>query len=116
MKAKGRYAFVKKVTATMLALACTFSLCQVQPMTVKAEEESTQSVLEAGTYQVPIQSLVSAAPLPAVQTAFAGAFGDSVLLEVAEDGSMKATANCQNMVINLGLDYYANILTVENAV
>ena len=116
MAKRYRYAFVKKVTATMLALACTFSLCQVQPMTVKAEEESTQSVLEAGTYQVPIQSLVSAAPLPAVQTAFAGAFGDSVLLEVAEDGSMKATANCQNMVINLGLDYYANILTVENAV
>lgn len=116
MRAKGRHAFVKKVTAIMLAAACTFSLCQVQPMTVKAEEESTQGVLEAGTYQVPVKSLVSAAPLPAVQTAFAGAFGESVLLEVAEDGSMKATANCQNMVINLGLDYYANILTVENAV
>ncbi len=117
MKAKGRYAFVKKVTAIMLALACTFSLCQVQPMTVKAEEESTQSVLAAGVYQVPIQSLVSAAPLEPVQTAFAGALGESVLLEVVEDGSMKATANCQNMIISLmGTDYYANILTVENAV
>ncbi|MGN0350275.1 MAG: NEAT domain-containing protein [Roseburia sp.] len=114
MKVKSKNILLKKVTAIVLAAVCTFSLCQTQPITVRAQEKTDE--LEAGIYEVPIASLESAAPLPAVQTAFAGAFGDSVLLEVEEDGSMNATANCQNMIISLyGTDYYANILTVENA-
>lgn len=115
MKKKGKFTFLKRITAMMLAVMCTFSLCQIQPLKVNAEGE--QNTLTKGLYEVPIKSLVSAAPLPAVQTAFAGAFGEKVLLEVAEDGSMKATANCQNMLIQnlMGNDYYANVMTVQGA-
>ena len=115
MKKKGKFTFLKRITAMMLAVMCTFSLCQIQPLKVNAEGE--QNALTKGLYEVPIKSLVSAAPLPAVQTAFAGAFGEKVLLEVAEDGSMTATANCQNMLIQnlMGNDYYANVMTVQGA-
>ena len=71
-------------------------------------------ISKAGTYQVPIKSLTSAAPIPAVQTAFAKALGDSLEVTVNEDGKMQAIATLQNMIINLGKEYYANVLTIAN--
>ena len=56
----------------------------------------------------------SAAPISAVQTAFAKALGDSLEVTVNEDGKMQATATLQNMIINLGKEYYANVLTIAN--
>lgn len=67
-------------------------------------------------YIVPIKSLTSAAPLPAVQTAFAGAFGDSVTVNVNSDGSKTATINNYHMVIDLmGSKYDANVVSIADA-
>lgn len=67
-------------------------------------------------YVVPIKSLTSAAPLPAVQTAFAGAFGDSVTVNVNSDGSKTATINNYHMVIDLmGNKYDANVVSIADA-
>lgn len=67
-------------------------------------------------YIVPIKSLTSAAPLPAVQTAFAGAFGDSVTVNVNSDGSKTAEINNKHMVIDLmGNKYDANVVSIADA-
>lgn len=58
-------------------------------------------VSSEGRYMVPIKSLTSGTPLPAVQTAFAGAFGDQVTVVVREDGSKKAIIKNQHMIIDL---------------
>ena len=61
-----------------------------------------------------IENLKSAAPLPAVQKAFANAFGDTLEVTVDKDGKMQAVATLQNMIINMGSEYYANVLTIAN--
>ena len=94
-----------------ITLALMMALC-LQLTSFNSVHALNNDLSKAGTYQVPIKSLTSAAPIPAVQTAFAKAFGDS--LTVNEDGKMQAIATLQNMIINLGKEYYANVLTIAN--
>lgn len=116
MKRGSLKAILKKTTAFALAAMCALSFSNVQTVRAEGTEETNESALEAGTYQVPITSLVSSAPIPAVQTAFATAFGEEALLEVAGDGSMEATVHCQNMQIDLGMGtvYYANVMSIKD--
>lgn len=101
--------FLKRGLTLFLALVLTLS---TNIMQVFAAGEAPA---EPGTYTVPIESLVSKAPLPAVQSAFAGAFGSSVEITVDENGSKIATVRAQHMVINFGGEYHANIKTIEGA-
>ena len=96
-----------------ITLALMMALC-LQLTSFNSVHALNNDLSKAGTYQVPIKSLTSAAPIPAVQTAFAKAFGDSLEVTVNEDGKMQATATLQNMIINLGKEYYANVLTIAN--
>ena len=52
--------------------------------------------------------------MPVVKTAFAKAFGDTLEVTVDKDGKMQAVATLQNMIINMGSEYYANVLTISN--
>ena len=94
-----------------ITLALMMALC-LQLTSFNSVHALNNDLSKAGTYQVPIKSLTSAAPIPAVQTAFAKAFGDSLEVTVNEDGKMQAIATLQNMIINLGKEYYANVLTI----
>lgn len=70
-----------------------------------------------GEYAVSIKSLVSAAPLPAVQTAFAKAFGNSVKVTISEDETKTALIKNHHMVIEnmMGQDYDANVASIIDA-
>lgn len=70
---------------------------------------------QPGTYEVPVQSLVSSAPLQPVQDAFAKAFGESVEVTVGDNGDQIATIHLQHMIINMNGEYHANVKTVEGA-
>lgn len=76
-------------------------------------------VSSEGKYIVPIKSLTSAAPLPPVQVAFAGAFGDTVTVIVKEDGTKVARIKNQHMVVDMsswGMSKYdANVVTIVDA-
>ena len=96
-----------------ITLALMMALC-LQLTSFNSVHALNNDLSKAGTYQVPIKSLTSAAPIPAVQTAFAKAFGDSLEVTINEDGKMQAIATLQNMIINLGKEYYANVLTIAN--
>ena len=69
---------------------------------------------KVGTYQIPIKSLTSSAPMPVVKKAFANAFGDTLEVTVNKDGKIQAVSTLQNMIINMGSEYYANVLTIAN--
>ena len=100
---------MKKLLKIALALMMALGL---QMTSLKAVNALNIDLTKAGTYQIPVKSLKSAAPLPAVQKAFAGAFGDSIEVTVDQDGKMQAVATLQNMIISMGADYYANVLTI----
>lgn len=86
---------------------------------------SIDSLLGVGTlgevpapeYQVAILSLETSAPLPAVKAAFSKAFGDSVTLIVAQDGSKKLRIKNEHMVIHMSEDndFDANVALVRGA-
>ena len=102
---------MKKLLKITLALMMVLGL---QLTSLKAVNAFNIDLSKSGTYQIPVKSLKSAAPLPAVQKAFTGAFGDSIEVTVDQDGKMQAVATLQNMIINMGADYYANVLTIAN--
>lgn len=102
---------MKKILKITLALMMALGL---QPTSLNAVNALNIDLSKVGTYQIPIKSLTSAAPLPAVQKAFANAFGDTVEVTVDKDGKMQAVATLQNMIINMGSEYYANVLTISN--
>ena len=103
---------MKKLLKITLALMMALGL---QLTSLKAVNALNIDLSKAGTYQIPVENLKSAAPLPAVQKAFAGAFGDTLEVTVDQDGKMQAVATLQNMVISLfGADNYANVLTIAN--
>lgn len=108
MKNRTIKSMAKRLAALAMAAVCTFSLTQVPA--VKAAE-----VLEAGDYVVPITSLKSKAPIPAVNEAFNKAFGENANVSVDEKGNMTATVENRHMVINMMGEYHANVLTVEGA-
>ena len=102
---------MKKLLKITLALMMALGL---QLTSLKAVNALNIDLSKAGTYQIPVKNLKSAAPLPAVQKAFAGAFGDTIEVTVDQEGKMQAVATLQNMIINMGADYYANVLTIAN--
>lgn len=101
---------MKKLLKIILALMMTLGL----QLTSLNHVHALNSNLTPGTYQVPIKDLQSAATNPAVQTAFTKAFGDSLEVTVDKHGKMQAIASLQNMIINMGKEYYANVLTIAN--
>lgn len=102
---------MKKILKITLALMMALGL---QLTSLKAVDALNIDLSKAGTYQIPVENLKSAAPLPAVQKAFANAFGDTLEVTVDKDGKMQAVATLQNMIINMGSEYYANVLTIAN--
>ncbi len=110
---KSKFSLGKRLLSMAAAAVMAVSLGAAG---VSAQETATaEPAMAPGTYQVAITSLVSAAPLPAVQTAFAEAMGDSVTLTVAEDGTAAVTAELQHMVIDMMGSYHANITVVQGA-
>ena len=102
---------MNKILKITLALMMALGL---QLTSLNAVNALNSDLSKAGTYQIPVENLKSAAPLPAVQKAFANAFGDTLEVTVDKDGKMQAVATLQNMIINMGSEYYANVLTIAN--
>lgn len=109
---KSKLSWSKRLLSLTAAAAMAVSLGAAG---VNAQEPAEKAGMEPGTYEVSITSLESAAPLPAVQTAFAQAMGDTVELTVAEDGTATVTADLQHMVIDMMGSYHANVTVVKDA-
>lgn len=110
---KSKFSWSKRVLSVAAAAMMAVSLGAAG---VSAQEPAAgEPIMAPGSYQVAITSLESAAPLPAVQTAFAGAMGDTVELTVAEDGTATVTADLQHMVIDMMGSYHANVTVVKDA-
>ena len=75
----------------------------------------SEGKLPQGSYQVPVVTLNSAAPIPAVKTEFAKSFGTHVQIDVDEQGKMMATIIPQHMVVNFNGEYHCNILKLRGA-
>lgn len=72
--------------------------------------------LPGGYYNAPIVSLTTKAPIPAIKTAFAKAFGDTAQIEVTPDGKAYVTLENRHMSIKVfGRTYEANVMTIEGA-
>ena len=94
---------MNKILKITLALMMVLGL---QLTSLNAVNALNGDLSKVGTYQIPIKSLTSSAPMPAVKTAFAKAFGDTLEVTVDKDGKMQAVATLQNMIINMGSEYY----------
>lgn len=102
---------MKKLLKITLALMMALGL---QLTSLNAVDALNIDLSKVGTYQIPIKSLTSSAPMPVVKKAFANAFGDTLEVTVDKDGKMQAVATLQNMIINMESEYYANVLTIAN--
>ena len=102
---------MNKILKITLALMMALGL---QLTSLNAVNALNGDLSKVGTYQIPIKSLTSSAPMPVVKKAFANAFGDTLEVTVNKDGKMQAVATLQNMIINMGSEYYANVLTIAN--
>ena len=88
---------------------------EVQALTLEGEPMVASALpVEPGSYIVPIIKLKSGAPIPAVKTEFAKSFGTEVQVDVAEDGTVKATIHPQHMVVNFRGTYHCNILKIKS--
>ena len=96
------------------AVSAALAVAMIFGTNVVSAFASAGDLAPGSTYTVPV-SMTSTAPLPPVQTAFAAALGNSVQVEVDEQGNMTAVAHSQQMTIELGGAYYANIRTFETA-
>ena len=107
---------MKKKFKVVLALMMAFGIQIAALSNVDAAEVDLS---QPGTYEVPVKSLVSKAPLQPVQEAFAKAFGDSIIVTVDDEGNQVATISLQHMVVDmstLGMSkFHANVKTVEGA-
>ncbi len=102
-----KHTWAKRSLSAILAFLLLFGMNIMQ---VSAAESDALTV--PGTYTVPITSLVSKAPLPAVQQAFAKAFGDEAIITVDENGNKTATVNSYHMIIDFSGENHANVLSV----
>ena len=75
----------------------------------------SQSGISPGAYSVPIVSLTTKAPIPAIKAAFAKAFGDSVTVEADPDGCWMTIENRHMSITVFGKTYEANVMTMEGA-
>ena len=91
-----------------IAVYIALCLCMVSCFAAQA--------LEAGTYDAPIVSLTTKAPIPAIKAAFAKAFGETAQVEVLPDGSAVMTLENRHMSIKVfGKTYEANVVTMDGA-
>lgn len=107
-------------TIVTSAVAYTSTLVEATTSTgvdiaTQATSNNQEAVTLVATYKVPVASLTCGAPLPAVQSAFAKAFGDEVIVKKYSDGTSKAVATLQHMEVNMGTKYEANITSVTGA-
>ncbi len=104
----------RHILSLLLAIIMSLGMMSV---TAFAEETPPEAKKMTGEYAVSIKSLVSAAPLPAVQTAFAKAFGNSVKVTISEDETKTALIKNHHMVIEnmMGQDYDANVASIIDA-
>lgn len=110
---KTNHNLLKCSLSMLLAFVMIFSMNTVSAFAQDTAPE-TKTMIEK--YNVPIASLVSAAPLEPVKTAFAKAFGDSVKVTVNEDGTKTALIKNYHMVIELfGGAYDANVASIVDA-
>lgn len=101
----------KRGVACVLTVAMLMSMSMVGAFADTAA--STDEAVEK--YVVPVKSLTSAAPLPAVQEAFKTAFGDNVTVSVDKDGNKTALIKTNHMVINIMKDHHANVAKILDA-
>lgn len=105
---KQKKTIVKKCLTTVLAFAMVLNASAFSVFA--AETQPAEDI--KGVYEVPV-SLISSAPLPPVNEAFKGAFGEKVTIEERTDGTKTVTAIPQHMIINImGSGYHANIFSV----
>lgn len=107
-------------TIVTSAVAYTSTLVEATTSTgvdlaTQATSNNQEAVTLVATYKVPVASLTCGAPLPAVQSAFAKAFGDEIIVKKYSDGTSKAVATLQHMEVNMGTKYEANITSVTGA-
>ena len=95
---------LKRILSVVLALVLVVG---VFPAAAYAAAEDT---LAEGSYLVPITSLTSAAPIPAVAQEFTKSFGTELQVDVDADGRMTAILAPQHLVVNVGGSYHCNIL------
>ena len=102
---------VKRVVAATMAVAMLLTSATL-PTFAKTEDAGK-------TYNVPVKTLESGAPLPPVQVAFAKAFGEQIQITEKADGSRIATVNLQHMVVDMSMmgmgKYECNVQTVTGA-
>ena len=107
---------MKKIFKAVLALMMAFG---IQVAALSNVNAAKVDLSQPGTYEVPVKSLVSKAPLQPVQDAFAKAFGDSIVVTVDDEGNQVATITLQHMIVDMSTwgmsKFHANIKTVEGA-
>ena len=108
-EARAAYTALTDVQKTLVRNLATLEAAEAKLVELKKPH------LAEGSYLVPIKSLTSGAPIPAVATEFAKSFGTEVQLDVAADGTMTATIVPQHMVVNVNGSYHCNILKVRSA-
>ena len=111
-----------KTLNLLLVGALCISMTSISASSVKAQTTdidistyaTAQQPTVKATYTVPVVSLESKAPIPAITAAFQTAFGKSVTITEYSDGSLKATVHNQHMIIEnlFGSTYEANIKTL----
>lgn len=104
----------------VISLAAGAAMALAMSASAFAAGDAVSPELAPGTYEVPITSVDTSAPLQPVKDAVNGAFGESVKVIVAEDGSAKVQIENQHMSINmaswiptLGV-YEANMAVIDN--
>ena len=107
-------------TIVTSAVAYTSSLVEATTSTgvdiaTQATSNNQETVTLVATYKVPVASLTSGAPLPAVKAAFSKAFGDEVIVEQYSDGTYKAIATLQHMEVDFINKFQANITSITEA-
>ena len=108
----------RRSLSLFLALAMILSMSAVK-LLAENEGQNTNTKAMAEQYIVPIKSLVSSAPLPPVQTAFAKAFGESVTVIGKEDGTKTARIKTAHMVVDMAMmnmgKFDANVASIVDA-
>ncbi len=104
-----------KKAKTILKRSFSLLLALVMVVSTNIIHVSAAEPSGVGKYVIPVTDLISGAPIPAVQQAFANAFGSSVEMEIKEDGTKEAIIRPQHMIVNFGGQYHCNVLTVEGA-
>lgn len=98
-------------------IACLLVVAMLMSMSVVGAFASTTTSTDeaAEKYIVPVKSLTSGAPIPAVQEAFKTAFGENITVSVDKDGNKTALIKTNHMIINIMKDHHANVAKILDA-